>query len=176
MLKTRSGLPKHCTWETDRHGTRRARFRRAGVSAYLPGIPWSEIFMRAHAEALARTQASALDPSSPARGGTGSIDALVSSYRELIFPTLKLSTQGMRSGILARFCRDFGRDLVAGFEHKHIAAIIAAKAKTPHAGNNLRKVLRHLFKHAVRIGMRKDNPVAETDRLKTVAADPPVDG
>jgi hypothetical protein len=29
--------------------------------------------------------------------------------------------------------------------------------------------LRHLFKHAVRLGMRRDNPVAETERLKTTA-------
>jgi site-specific recombinase XerD len=89
------------------------------------------------------------------------------SYQELVFPTLKPSTQIMRRNILARFCREFGGDLVVNFEHKHIAAIVAARAATPHAGNNLRKVLRHLFKHAVRLGWRKDNPVSETDRLKT---------
>ena len=110
--------------------------------------------VHARPEALQRSLASTIvDPSS--RGGTGSIDALVSSYRELVFPTLKPSTQDMRSGILARFCREFGRDLVVGFEHKHIAAIIAARTATPHAGNNLRKVLRYLFKHAVRLGMAK---------------------
>ena len=167
MLKTKSGLPRHCTWETDRHGKRRPRFRRAGVSVYLPGDPWSETFMRAYADASERAQAPGLEHDSAGRGGAGSIDALTSSYRELVFPTLALSTRGMRSGILARFCREFGRDLVVNFEHKHIAAIIAARAATPHAGNNLRKVLRHLFKHAVRLGMRKDNPVAETERLKT---------
>ena len=73
----------------------------------------------------------------------------------------------MRRGILTRFCREFGRDLVANFEPKHIAAILAARKDKPSAANNLRKILRHLFKHAVRIGLRKDNPVAETERLKT---------
>ena len=52
MLRTRSGLPKHCSWNADRHGTRRVRFRRRGVSVYLTGIPWSEDFMRQYAVAL----------------------------------------------------------------------------------------------------------------------------
>ena len=73
----------------------------------------------------------------------------------------------MRRGILHRFCAEFGRDLVVHFEPKHIAAILAAKKAQPHAANNLRKVLRHLFKHAIRLGWRKDNPVVDTERLKT---------
>jgi integrase len=75
----------------------------------------------------------------------------------------------MRRRILARFCADYGRDLVANFELKHITAIIGAKAKAGKrdAANNLRKVLRHLFKHAVRLGWIKHNPVAETERLRT---------
>ena len=52
MLKTRSGLPRHCTYQPDRSGKRRVRFRRHGVSIYLTGIPWSEDFMRQYAAAL----------------------------------------------------------------------------------------------------------------------------
>jgi hypothetical protein len=44
MRKTRSGLPKHCTYEADPYGNRRVRFRRRGVSTYLTGIPWSDEF------------------------------------------------------------------------------------------------------------------------------------
>jgi Meiotically Up-regulated Gene 113 (MUG113) protein len=51
-LRTKSGLPKHCTWAIDRHGQRRVRFRRGAVSRYIPGIPWSEEFMRFYASAL----------------------------------------------------------------------------------------------------------------------------
>ena len=58
MLKTRSGLPRHCTYQLDRDGKRRVRFRRRGVSVYLTGIPWSEDFMRQYAAALEREQAS----------------------------------------------------------------------------------------------------------------------
>jgi hypothetical protein len=39
MLRTKSGLPKHCTYQSDRYGNRRVRFRRRGVSVYLTGIP-----------------------------------------------------------------------------------------------------------------------------------------
>jgi hypothetical protein len=50
-MRTRSGLPKHCSWNVDRHGTR-VRFRRAGFSTYLVGTPWSDEFMRQYAVAL----------------------------------------------------------------------------------------------------------------------------
>ena len=32
MLRTKSGLPKHCSWNVDRHGKRRVRFRKAGFT------------------------------------------------------------------------------------------------------------------------------------------------
>jgi hypothetical protein len=166
MLKTRSGLPKHCTWQTDRHGVRRCRFRR-GISVYLPGIPWSEPFMRAYAAALELTETGTA-ASSPKGGGPGSIDALVRSYDELVLPLLAEATRVTRRGILARFCAEFGRDLVVNFKRQHLTAIIADKAKKSgkHSANNLRKALRHLFKHAVRIGWREGNPVVETESIK----------
>ena len=40
------GLPRHCTYQLDRTGKRRVRFRCRGVAVYLTGIPWSEEFMR----------------------------------------------------------------------------------------------------------------------------------
>lgn len=163
MLKTKSGLPKHCYWQKDRHGTNRVRFRKGGFSTYLTGTPWSETFMRQYAIALDRAHV----PSAYGASHAGSIDALVASYYKLIFPTLKPSTQAMRRNILTRFCAEFGRDLVANVERKHVAAIIAAKSATPHAGNNLRKVLRHLFEHAIDVNLIAHNPVVGTKRLKT---------
>ena len=52
MLRTKSGLPKHCGWNIDRHGKRRVRFRKERFSTYLTGTPWSEDFMRQYAAAL----------------------------------------------------------------------------------------------------------------------------
>jgi hypothetical protein len=57
------------------------RFRLRGVTAYLPGIPWSEPFMRAYADALGRATA----PTVPTDIGAsktrpGSVNALTISY------------------------------------------------------------------------------------------------
>jgi hypothetical protein len=59
MLRTKSGLPKHCCWNTDHHGKRRVRFRKAGFTTYLTGTPWSEDFMRQYAAALDGVKAQA---------------------------------------------------------------------------------------------------------------------
>ena len=69
MLRTKSGLPKHCSWNTDRHGTRRVRFRKAGFTTYLSGTPWSEDFMRQYAAAIdgVKAQAERSAPRAPGR-------------------------------------------------------------------------------------------------------------
>ena len=51
--RTKNGLPKHCSWNVDRHGKRRVRFRKRSVSIYLTDTPWGEAFMRQYAAALA---------------------------------------------------------------------------------------------------------------------------
>jgi len=45
----RNGLLKHCSWEIDRHGTRRVRFRWRKISRYVPGTPGLPEFMAAYA-------------------------------------------------------------------------------------------------------------------------------
>ena len=60
MLRTKSGLPKHCGWNLDREdGKRRVRFRKSGFSVYLTGIPWSPDFMAQYAAALQGVKAQA---------------------------------------------------------------------------------------------------------------------
>jgi hypothetical protein len=73
----------------------------------------------------------------------------------------------MRRGVLERFRREYGALPVRGLKGRHVAAIIASKAKTPDAANNLRKILRHLFEHAIALGMVEHNPVVGVKRLKT---------
>jgi site-specific recombinase XerD len=97
----------------------------------------------------------------------GSINELIGSYYRLIGPTLARSTLTMRRGILENFRREHGDKRVAHLQHEYVAAIIAAKSKTPHAANNLRKVLRHLLDHAVEIRMIAHNPALRVKRLKT---------
>ena len=97
----------------------------------------------------------------------GSINALVESYYRLVFPTVGEGTRAMRRGVLERFRREYGALPVRGLKGRHVAAIIASKAKTPDAANNLRKILRHLFEHAIALGMVEHNPVVGVKRLKT---------
>jgi len=98
----------------------------------------------------------------------GSIDALIESYYKLVFPTVGKVTRTTRRGILERFRKEHGHRLVAHLEERPeaIATIIAGKTQTPHAANNLRKILRSLFDHAIALRMIKNNPVIGTKRLK----------
>jgi integrase len=166
MRRTKSGLPKHCSWNRDREsGKRRVRFRKGGFSTYLPGRPWSSGFMSAYGQALDGVKAR---PNiGEARTVAGSIDALIVSYYRLIFPTLKASTRAKRRAILERFRRDHGHRPVARLEHGHVASLVAAKADTPEAANNLLKVLRHLLDHAVTLKMIGVNPALGVRRFKS---------
>jgi integrase len=163
MLRTRSGLPKHCSWNTDRHGKRRVRFRRRGVSTYLTGIPWGEDFMRAYAAVLEGVQATG--NVGVGRTIPGSVNALcVSYYRSPEFRGLKPSTQMVRKNIIEAFRAPHGDKPIDRLERRHIADIIGAKAEKPEAANNLLKVLRVLFDYAIGIDMIKNNPAIGVKR------------
>ena len=174
LQKTRSGLPKHCAWNIDRGGRRlRVRFRRNGVSAYLPGRPWSDDFMRAYAAAIERAEGDADDGKSQKGAGAkrtkpGTVAALVASYRELVFPTVEESTRRLRSGLLEPILDKYGDLKVATLRRHHVEQIVMLKAAVaPFAAVNLRKTLRHVFKHAVRLGWISHNPAADTETVKT---------
>ena len=167
MLRTRSGLPKHCSWNEDRHGKRRVRFRLRGFSTYLTGTPWSEDFMRQYAAELDGVKLQAQEVGA-SRTKAGSIDALcVSYYRAPEFRDLKASTQKVRRNIIERFRQDYGGQLLKGLRRRHIVDIIGARAKTPEAANNLLKVLRVLLDYAVSIDMIASNPAIGVKRYKS---------
>src|SRR5215470_10147152 len=167
MLRTRSGLPRHCGWNVDRHGKRRVRFRKAGFSTYLTGVPWSEDFMRQYATALEGVKAQANNIGA-ARTIAGSFDALcVSYYRSPEFRGLKDSTQTARRNIIERFRKEYGTKPTSPLGRAHIKDIIGAKANTPEAANNLLKVLRVVLNHAVEIGMIASNPAIGVKRYRS---------
>jgi Phage integrase family len=103
------------------------RFRKAGFTTYITGIPWSEDFMRQYAAALEGVQQRTADIGS-SRTAIGSIDALVVSYYKLAFPRLKASTQSERRYIIERFRKEHGGKPVRLLKREHIAAIIASRA------------------------------------------------
>jgi integrase len=158
MLRTRSGLPKHCCWNTDQRGNRYVRFRKDGITRNLTGIPWSEDFMRQYATALEGVS-NAKGNIGADRTKPGSFNALVVSYyRSPDFLGLKPSTQGFRRSIIEGFRKQHGDKPVKLLTKPHIKEIIAAKANTPAAANNLLKVLRLLLNYAVNMEMLPSNP------------------
>src|SRR5260370_35963527 len=114
MQRTRSGLPKHCCWNPDRHGRRRVRFRTGRFSTYLTGIPWSEDFMRQYAAALEGVKAQTMEIGA-SRTKPGTINTLcVFYYRSPDFRALKPSTQVMRRNIIEHFRNAHGDKPVKG--------------------------------------------------------------
>ena len=165
MLRTRTGLPRHCTYQADRYGNRRVRFRRRGVSVYLTGIPWSVEFMCQYAAALERVQAEAGNVGAAKRTLPGSFSALcVSYYGSPEFRGLKASTQTVRRNIIERFRAEHGHRMLKDLQRAHIRHIIGAKANIPQAANNLLKVLRVMLDYAVSINMTAHNPAVGVKR------------
>jgi integrase len=167
MLRTRSGLPKHCTYETDRHGKQRVRFRRRDVSAFISGIPWSEDFMRQYAAALGADQQQRAQVGASLRSLPGSFSALCASYyASPEFLGLKASTQRVRRNILERFRAEHGHRMVKDLQTTHVRNIIGAKASTPEAANNRLKVLRVILNFAAGEGKIANNPALAVKRYK----------
>src|SRR5262249_3929654 len=169
MRKNKTGLPDGCCWTPDRHGKRRLRYFGRGFSLYFHAPLGSPEFAAEYAAALARNQALPVrQPIGAARTIPGSISALVVSYFELVLPLKAEDTQAQRRALLNRFRDEHGHRSVAGATPELLETIILQKAKkTPHGANHLRKALRDLFKHAVRIRLRPDNPMLGIERIRT---------
>jgi integrase len=179
MLKTRSGLPKHCCWATDRHGTRRVRFRKSGFSCYLTGTPWGEDFMRQYAAALDGVKAQASNIGA-GRTVAGTVAALVADYLDPTsgspFKTCAAETQRTRRNILEAFREAYGdlplyRTNASGLRtmvltREEMQRIVNRKVATPFAQRNLLNTLRAMFKWAMSEGRVPDDPTLGVTRQK----------
>jgi hypothetical protein len=127
MRKTRSGLPKFCSWQRARPGYEpRVRLRRNGkLVCYLNGAPWSDHFMCQYAAAL---DGVAMVPPATSKASPGSLGALIDSYDELILPLRAQGTQAMRRAILKTFRSEHGNRSVAGASPEYLETIILKKA------------------------------------------------
>jgi integrase len=151
-------LPKYCSWNTDRHGRKRVRFRKGFYSIYLSGIPYADDFMQRYHAAL-EVNARQLQESKEDRIEPGTIDAvIVNFYRSTDFQKLKYTTQRVRKNVLEKFRVLHGEKRVALLTAAHLKAIIGDMADRPGAANNLLKVLRVLLRHAIDMGLIQDNP------------------
>ena len=158
VKRTKSGLPRYCSYNTDRHGKQRVRFRKNGFSTYLTATPWSEDFMRQYGDALAGVKAQK-DNIGESRTKPGSISALiVQFYRAPEFRGLSASTQRTYRGIYERFRETYGAHPVRRLERSHVKAIIGGMSDRPQAANNLLLRLKALLNFAVDLEIISANP------------------
>ena len=139
--------------------------RRGCPNIPLPGLPWSPEFMAAYETALngqgRRREIGA------SRTQPGSVSALVVKfYRSAEWAGLASSTQITYRGILERFRAEHGDKPVALLQRENVRTILARKAATPHAANNLRKLIRLLMRFAIEEGWRRDDPTIEVRVVK----------
>src|SRR6516164_11578900 len=180
MLRTKSGLPKHCAWNLDRaDGKRRVRFRKSGFSTYLKGIPWSEDFMREYAAALESVKGGLHLHIGAERTIAGTVNALIAAYLDpnssSPFKTLGKETQRTRRCTLEAFRRAHGNKplfqtvgtrRIMLLTREHVQRIVNEKTATPFAQHNLLKTLRAMFEWAVGEGRIHDNPALGVKRVK----------
>ena len=97
----------------------------------------------------------------------GTVNALaVAYYQSPDFRSLADSTKDHRRRIIDRFRSRHGGKPLKGLRREHIVQIMADKAETPEAANNLIKLLRVMLNYAVDLGMIESNPATSIKRYK----------
>jgi integrase len=179
MRRTKSGLPEHCSWNHDRHGKRRVRFRKACFSTYLTGTPWSDDFMRQYAAALDGVKAQASNIGAE-RTVPHTLGALIKTYLDPAstssLKTRAAETQRTQRNIMENFAADHGdkplyrtekngrRVMLLSSEHMQV--IVNGKASTPFAQRNFLNTVRVMFQWAKKEGRIPDDPTAGVTREK----------
>ena len=150
----------------DRHGRERHYFRKGrGARIVLPGQPGSEAFMLAYHAALAG-QAVSNQAAQGAEAGT--FDRLVKDYfQSPDYLRLGWSTQKAYRSVIERMVRDenIGHRLVKEMTRGHVQKIVAKRATTPGAANDVLKKLKILLHFAIDNGWRKDDPTLRIKRF-----------
>jgi integrase len=179
MRRNKSGLPKYCSWNADKHGQRFVRFRKDGFSAYLTGTPWSENFMRQYAGALDGQKAVA-DNIGEARTIPNTLGALIKAYLDpastSLFKTRAPETQRTQRNILENFDEAHGRLPLFRTDHngkrtmlltrEHMQVIVNSKAATPFAQRNFLNTVHAVFAWARNEGRIPDDPTLGVNREK----------
>ncbi len=157
-------LPKFVQAFVDRWGRGRFYFRRPGFKRVaLPGLPWSPEFMAAYTEAMAG-QLPHVAIERAAKPGT--INALAISYfNSTAFRSMQPSTQSVYRNIIDRFRKEHGDFRADTLQREHIVRMMALREK-PESANGLRRTLRAMMKHAIEIGMRRDDPTRDVRAVR----------
>jgi integrase len=141
----------------DRHGRPRHYFRRHGRRTPLPGLHGSVEFNRAYEQALAGTPPTA--EVGAARTVAGSVNAMIVGYLgSAAFGQLALASQRQYRRIFEELRHKHGDRSIATLERRHLALMLESKAATPSAARDLLRCLRLIVQHAIKLGIRQDDP------------------
>lgn len=157
-------LPIYASEFIDRHGKARIRLRRTGwQTVYVhaqPGTPeFTEAYKAWEAGGKIVVAATRIKP--------GSFDDLITRfYRSTEWTDLKASTQETYRGELERFRAVYGNRPASNMSARNVSKLLEKMQTTPSAANNLRKRLGQLFRYAINLGWRIDNPARATRPLK----------
>lgn len=162
-MTRRRTLPPFVSEFADRHGRIWVRFRRKGFAPYyFRAPPYSPAFMLEYRSCLDGKAAPPIVPGAD-RAAPGSFSDLIERYYrtpEWLSPGDR--TRVINRGVLERFRNEHGHRLVADLTYEKASILLGKMADTPTAANLARKVLRRLVRHAVQLGMRRDNPFDAT--------------
>ena len=165
MTRRRNPYP-HVTRAPDRHGRVRWRFRRGLVDCYLPGAYGSAEFRAAYELAMNGSRPDGAPTVRQARHGT--VEWLILRfYQSPAWAGLSNASKVERRRFWEGLRVSIGDLPVNRFEARHVAALAAKKADTPHAANRIIKRLRQLFAFAVKQGLIATNPALACDTYKT---------
>ncbi|MEK4034281.1 tyrosine-type recombinase/integrase [Methylocystis sp. IM3] len=156
----RKRFPYVQEWTDKKTGRRYYFFRRPGFPRVpLPAPYGGDDFKHAYDLAMAGAPKAVGATRSP----PGSMSALIASfYASAKFQALRPITAATYRNILERFRAEHGHKTVAGMQPKHVNALVDG-VKRPHARKRLLNLLSLLMKHAIRTGLREDNPARDIE-------------
>lgn len=156
---------KHVHRFKDRHGKLRHYLRLPNAkSVALPGMPGDPAFMKAYQAALDDYVPIEADKS---RAAPGSMRDIAERYfRSGRHKDKSDRTRHVEKQVIERFLMKHGDKRAVAVQTRHLDAIFGAMSDTPAAAMDLRKKLRNLFRLAIKLGWRTDDPTTHTDSFK----------
>lgn len=160
---------KHIDHFVDRHGKWRYYYRpKRGARVALPGEPGSPEFMAAY-EKAARGEPVEAKVGPRLRGEAGTFARLLQDYfSSPDFLSLASSTQRAYRRVMENWVlgEGIGHRRVAEMRREHVAKMMAKRAATPGAANDLLKKIRILTGFAIVNGHRTDDPTLKMKKYK----------
>ena len=155
-------LPKYVQAFIDSHNHARHYFRKRGVPRItLPGLPWSEEFMRAHTAALvggtvASATAVPVAVTPIARIVPGSMASLIRDFKRSRYPELGKVTQDNYTRLLARLELIAGHLPVKLIKPEDIQRLVNERAAESgvEAGNSTRRMFRAIMTTAKELNLQ----------------------